>query len=153
MMKRAKRTAKAMTEDFTDPAIMQQIAAWLENAGASAIEIETEDGRHIRIVMDDEVSHHIDDGLRDVAPTMPAHVAAAKAPFAGHFLDAHPARGMPAAAEDTAITAGDILGFVKVGPLLLPVRAPEAGTLNECPVKAGDLVGYGDPIFSIEPAQ
>ncbi|HEY0123976.1 MAG TPA: hypothetical protein VGC14_19885 [Rhizobium sp.] len=152
-MKRAKWTAKAMTEDFTDPAIMQQIAAWLENAGASAIEIETEDGRHVRIVMNEEVSRRADDGPRDMAPTAPASVTAAKAPFAGHFLDAHPARGTPAAAEDTAVTAGDIVGFIKVGPLLMPVRAPDAGRLNECSVKAGDLVGYGDTIFSIEPAR
>lgn len=153
MMKRAKRTAKAMTEDFTDPAIMQQIAAWLENSGASAIEIETEDGRHVRIVMDGEVTLRADNGPRDVVSMVPVSITAAKAPFAGHFLDAHPARGTPAAAEDTAVAAGDIVGFVKVGPLLLPVRAPDAGTLNACSVKAGDLVGYGDPIFSIEPAQ
>jgi biotin carboxyl carrier protein len=153
MMKRARRTAKAMTEDFTDPAVMQQIAAWLENAGASAIEIETEDGRHIRIVMDGEVTLRADNGPRDVASMAPVSVTAAKAPFVGHFLDAHPARGTPAAAEDTIVAAGDVVGFVKVGPLLLPIRAAGAGTLNECPIKAGDLVGYGDTIFSIEPAQ
>ncbi|CAN7695392.1 hypothetical protein LJR251_005564 [Rhizobium rhizogenes] len=142
-----------MTEDLTDPAVIQQIATWLESAGASAIEIETEDGRHVRIVMDGEASRRFDDGPRDMVPMAPASVMAAKAPFAGHFLDVHPACGTPAVAEDTAITAGDIVGFIKVGPLLLPVRAPDAGTLNECSVKAGDLVGYGDTIFSIEPAQ
>ncbi|MGV1835740.1 hypothetical protein ACQZ6C_13345 [Rhizobium rhizogenes] len=153
MMKRAKRQAKAMTEDFTDPAVMQEIAAWLESAGASAIEIETGEGRHVRIVMDQAASLRADDGPRDTVATSPASVKAAKAPFAGHFLDAHPARGTPAAAQDTAVAVGDIVCFVKVGPLLLPVRTPGAGTLNECPVKAGDLVGYGDTIFSIEPAQ
>lgn len=152
-MKRAKRQAKAMTEDFTDPAVMQEIAAWLESAGASAIEIETEDGRHVRIVMDDAASLRADHGQRDVVATVPASILTAKAPFAGHFLDAYPARGAPEAAEDTAVAAGDIVGFVKVGPLLMSVRSPEAGTLNECPVRTGDLVGYGDTIFSIEPAQ
>ncbi|WP_286203019.1 acetyl-CoA carboxylase biotin carboxyl carrier protein [Rhizobium lusitanum] len=142
-----------MTEDFTDPAVMQQIATWLESAGASAIEVETEDGRHVRIVMDDEASLRADDGPRDMVPTAPASVVAAKASFAGHFLDTHPARGTPAAAEGMAVTAGDIVGFTKVGPLLMPVRAPDAGTLNEYLVKAGALVGYGDTIFSIEPAQ
>jgi biotin carboxyl carrier protein len=153
MMRRAKRPAKAMTEDFTDPAVMQEITAWLESAGVSAIEIETEDGRNLRIVVDGETSLNVDDGQRDVAATVLASISTAKAPFAGHFLDAHPAHGAPAAVEDTAVAAGDIVGFVKVGPLLLAVRAPDAGTLNECPVKAGDLVGYGDPIFSIGPAQ
>jgi acetyl-CoA carboxylase biotin carboxyl carrier protein len=153
MMKRAKRQARAMTEDFTDPAVMQQIAVWLENAGASAIEIETEDGRHVRIVMDEDTSLHADDRPRETVPMAHASVTAAKAPFAGHFLDAHPARATPAAAQDTAGAAGDIVGFVKVGPLLMPVRTPVAGTLNECLVKAGDLVGYRDPIFLIEPAQ
>ncbi|HEX8046654.1 hypothetical protein [Rhizobium sp.] len=152
-MQRAKRPAKGLTEDFTDPAVMQEITAWLESAGASAIEIDTEDGRHVRIVMDGGVSPRADGELRDMVPAAPASVVAAKAPFAGHFLDVHPARGTPAAVQDTAVTAGDIVGFVKVGPLLLPVRAPDAGTLSECSVKAGDLVGYGDAIFSIEPAQ
>lgn len=153
MMKRAKRIAKAMTEDFTDPVVMQQIATWLESAGVSAIEIETEDGRHLRIAMDEEVLLRADNGPRDMAPIAPVSITAAKAPFAGHFLEAHPARGTSAAAEDTAVATGDVVGFIKVGPLLMPVRAPDAGTLNECSVKAGDLVGYGDTIFSIEPAQ
>ena len=149
MMKRAKRTAKAMTEDFTDPAIMQEIAVWLEKAGVSAIEIDMEDGRHVRIVMDGEACLRADDGPRDMISTTPASVSAAKAPFAGHFLDTHPARDVPAAAEGAAVAAGDIVGFIKVGPLLLPVRAPAAGTLNESSVKAGNLVGYGDTIFPI----
>ncbi|WP_246754602.1 MULTISPECIES: hypothetical protein [Rhizobium] len=142
-----------MTEDLTDPSVMREIASWLETAGASAIEIETEDGRHLRIVMDEEAALHADKGPRDMVPAMPARVTIAKAPFAGHFLDAHPARDTPAAAQDTAAAAGDIVGFVKVGPLLMAVRAAEAGMLNECSVEAGNLVGYGDTIFSIEPAQ
>ena len=153
MMKRAKRPAKKMTEDLTDPSVMREIAAWLESAGASAIEIETEDGRHLRIVMDEEAALPTEKGTHDTVPAEPASVTAAKAPFAGHFLDVHPARDTPTAAQDTAVAAGDIVGFVKVGPLLMPVRAFAAGRLNECSVKAGDLVGYGDTIFSIEPAQ
>ena len=152
MMKRAKRPAKKMTEDLTDPSVMREIAAWLESAGASAIEIETEDGRHLRIVMDDEAALPTENGTHDTVPAVPASATAAKAPFAGHFLDTHPARDMPAA-QDTAVCVGDIVGFVRVGPLLMPVRAFAAGRLNECSVKAGDLVGYGDTIFSIEPAQ
>lgn len=153
MMKRAKRPTKRMTEDLTDPSVMREIAAWLESAGASAIEIETEDGRHLRIVMDEEPALPTEKGTHDTVPAVPASVTAAKAPFAGHFLDTHPARETPAAAQDTAVAAGDIVGFVRVGPLLMPVRAFSAGRPNECSVKAGDLVGYGDTIFSIEPAQ
>ena len=156
MMKRAKRPTKRMTEDLTDltdPSVIREIAAWLESAGASAIEIETEDGRHLRIVMDEEAALPTEKGTHDTVPAVPASATAATAPFAGHFLDTHPARETPVAAQDTAVAAGDIVGFVKVGPLLMPVRAFAAGRLNECSVKAGDLVGYGDTIFSIEPTR
>lgn len=153
MMKRAKRPTKRMTEDLTDPSVMREIANWLETAGASAIEIETEDGRHLRIVMDEDATPRTEEGTHEMVPAEPVSLTAARAPFAGHFLDAHPARDMPAAAQDTAVSVGDVLGFVKIGPLLMAVRAAEAGRLNECSVKAGDLVGYGDTIFSIEPAQ
>ena len=154
MMKGRKRKSGSLAAQMLDPATLEKIALWLEGAGVASIEIETEDGRLVRIVTGEDAALR-DAGVDPVAsvPAEPHSVRPAKAPIAGHFLPVHPARDTAEAAIGASVFPEQILGFVGVGPLIMPIRAEEAGTLRACTVGPGDLVGYGDTVFLIEPAQ
>ncbi|WP_085032538.1 hypothetical protein [Ensifer aridi] len=154
MTKARKRKSGILAEQILDPATLEKIAFWLEHADVSSIEIETGDGRLIRVVVG-EAAPSRDAGVDPAAsvPMEPASVRPAKAPIAGHFLPMHPARDVAEATIGASVFPEQIVGFVRVGPLIMPIRAEGEGTLDACTVESGDLVGYGDTVFLIEPAQ
>ncbi|MGV8939696.1 MAG: hypothetical protein ACOH2J_21465 [Allorhizobium sp.] len=89
-----------------------------------------------------------------VAPTptraKPQHETIA-APFAGLFLARHPLetadRPLP-----RRVRRDEIIGYLKVGPILRPVCAPVDGVIVRILVDAGMLAGYGAGLFSFQPA-
>ncbi|WEX79394.1 hypothetical protein PYH37_006293 (plasmid) [Sinorhizobium numidicum] len=154
MTKARKRKSGSLAEQILDPATLEKIAFWLEQAGVGSIEIEAGDGRLVRIVAgEDATSPDAGVGPAASVPTEPATVRPAKAPIAGHFLPMHPARNAAESTIGASVFPEQIVGFVRVGPLIMPICAEGAGTLDACIVESGDLVGYGDTVFLIEPAQ
>jgi acetyl-CoA carboxylase biotin carboxyl carrier protein len=45
--------------------------------------------------------------------------------------------------------AGQVLGLLKIGALLLPVPAPRAGVVKTVLATEGSLVGFGDPLVAL----
>ncbi|MET4691319.1 hypothetical protein [Sinorhizobium fredii] len=152
MTKGRKRKSGSITEQIFDPATLAKIAGWLEDAGVDSIEIETEGGRLMRIVAGTGTASDGAGEAPDVSVSQD-EARPAKAPIAGHFLPVHPARDAAEATIGSAVLAEEIIGFVGIGPLITPIHAADAGTLNDCVVEPGSLVGYGDAVFLIEPAQ
>lgn len=73
----------------------------------------------------------------------------------GVFLDHHP--GLVDAIDTAALRDGRatvkktaVLGLLQVGVLLLPVTAPEDGTVTASLAANGTVVGYGKPLFELE---
>jgi acetyl-CoA carboxylase biotin carboxyl carrier protein len=65
----------------------------------------------------------------------------------GIFLRAHPSRSGPFVRPGARVAAGEVLGLLAMGPILLPVTAPEACiVLSLTQVRA---VGYGTPLVEI----
>ncbi|MCM2442848.1 hypothetical protein HGO34_24405 [Agrobacterium vitis] len=139
------RSKSRSSVDFTSPDVIATLTTWLEQAGVSAIAIERDD-QQIKIVMAGG-SAQVSSQKRD-NPT--AAAVAVKSPSVGHFLTRHPARADEASNEGSVVKAGDTVGFVKIGPVLLNVTAPQDGILGQALVKSGTLVGYGDPLFLVE---
>lgn len=52
--------------------------------------------------------------------------------------------------ETRPVRRGDIIGFVEVGPLRVPVACPDDGVLLPPIEQDGALVGYSTPLFKID---
>lgn len=66
----------------------------------------------------------------------------AESPEMGRFSDVGQSLG-------GVVEKNDILGFVDVGILRMPIRSPENGHIVECYVQDGDILGFHQPVFRI----
>jgi acetyl-CoA carboxylase biotin carboxyl carrier protein len=122
------------------------LAAWLAASGLAELELRGPDGQ-VRLVRG---------GQAVAAPAAPGPrpkpaPGLVRSPGVGHFLTAHPLRAEPLAAPGERVAAGQPVGLLRVGSLLLAVTAPCAGTLIRVVAPEGALVGYGDPLVDIRP--
>ncbi len=127
--------------NFSEPQVIAALAAQLERQGLSAIEITTEDG-HLEIT-----SSTLAQSPTAKSPTTASDDALARAPITGLFLTAHPMRRDKAIEKGQKIGKGDIVAFIGIGPLLVPVTAQKAGIFNGFAASAETLVGYGDVLL------
>jgi acetyl-CoA carboxylase biotin carboxyl carrier protein len=85
----------------------------------------------------------------DDEPLAEDETVAMSSPGLGIFLHAHPLHDTPLVQADDSVAAGQVLGFLKIGPLLVPVPAPHDGVVLDIVAQDGTLVGFGDPLFRI----
>lgn len=121
--------------DLADPALIATLAEWLEQSGADEIEISAADGQALKIVL-------------GAAPETAARgqEIRVKAPLAGHFRAVRPLDA------GQVVGQGEMLGFVAIGPVLLPVSSPEDGAVRTVHARDGEAVGYGAALFTLEGA-
>lgn len=135
--------------DFSDPSTIAALADALTAAGVDGLEI-SRPGANLRIVVskagDAQISLTGDARLQPAIP-----VAVAKAPMAGHFYPLHPSDSDEAAHLPRAVSSQDVIGFIRIGSVLLPIPAGRSGLLARQLVEPETLVGFGDPLFEIEP--
>jgi len=127
---------------LTEPATIAALSAALTRAGVDGIEISNPAG-HLRIVVSNgKVSH----STRSHQP--PAAASVVRAPLAGHFRPIEPA--FESGTKSRELAKGDVLGFIAIGPILLPLLAPHAGTIRRHLAEADALVGFGAKLFELE---
>lgn len=80
-----------------------------------------------------------------------AAVVEVVSPSVGIFLDRHPLAAQPFIEIGDEVAEGDPVGCLQVGALLTPVRALRAGVVAERLAVFGALVGYGTPLFRLQP--
>jgi len=128
---------------------VEQLGAWLRDTDIALLELRgppgtlrlLSDGTSVRVVDADEPS-------AAAAPTI-----AVRALSPGVFLDRHPLHVQPIASIGADVRAGEPLGFLQIGPLLMAVPAPCAGTLVDVHAAHGATVGYGEPLFELLPIE
>ena len=155
MSRRERSSVRSGIGDFSDPALITTLTTWLGASGASELEISTTDGHALKIVLGpDRSSVRRLEEAQDVTISVPEGQAV-KAPLAGVFRDRHPggSDAAPIADEGRTLAAGDFAGFVEVGPILVPVIAPATAVVTAVHIRAGELIGYGDPVLMMEHAQ
>jgi biotin carboxyl carrier protein len=67
----------------------------------------------------------------------------------GIFHSAHPLGLVPAIEEGSHVRAGQIVGFLQVGPIIRPVLTPSDAIIGAKLVEDEATVGFGQPLFEI----
>lgn len=74
-------------------------------------------------------------------------------PGIGRFQPRGGDDGLAKLDDSTFILAGEVLGYVAQGDVLIPIAAPSPGRLTETRPVEDTLVGYGDILFELETAE
>ncbi|OJY78560.1 MULTISPECIES: hypothetical protein [unclassified Rhizobium] len=135
--------------DFSDPSTIAALADALTVAGVEGMEISWPAG-NLRIVVSKEAGTQVS-MMGNAQPGPAALAAAVKAPLAGHFYPLQPSDCNGAERLPRTVSSQDVIGFIRVGFVLLPTPAGKAGLLTRQLVEPEALVGFGDPLFEIEP--
>ena len=128
---------------------VDQLSAWLKDANLGLLEPRGP-GATLRLV-NDGASVRVVEG--EESPSVDAPSMTVRAPSPGIFLDRHPLHERATALVAADVRAGDPLRFLQIGPLLLAVPAPRAGTLTDVLIAHGTIVGYGTPLFILQPIE
>ena len=128
---------------------LKQMAAWLADTDIGLLELRTPGG-NVRLGREPAPGGEIVQ-LEDDAPDDEAAApqVIASAPNVGVFLHAHPLHDKPVVHMGERVKAGQGLGLLRIGPLLLPVTAPAAGQVTGVRADAGTAVGYGTALFEL----
>ena len=132
------------------PAQVQELAAWLAATDIGLLELRTPEGvlRLGRAGAPESAIVQLDAQEEGAPPAPPPCVAAA--PSVGTFLHAHPLHAAPVARPGERVSAGQPVGLVQIGPLLLPVHAPQSGVLSAFLVPEGQAVGWGTALVELQ---
>lgn len=129
------------------PEDIARIAEWLRATDIGGLELRGP-GTALRLRHD---AGQVQAEALEAEATVPGLIV--NAPSLGVFLHRHPLRGDDLALPGAAVTAGQVLGLLQVGPLLLPVPAPADGLLADWLVPHGMTVGYGTPLAALSPTE
>jgi acetyl-CoA carboxylase biotin carboxyl carrier protein len=121
-----------------------QLARIMAERGVVRVGIDTRGERYVLVVACATTA----DAAREVHAGPPKG-AFATATVPGRFRAAHPVRRAHEVASGAAVKAGQILGFLEAGDLVLPILAPQDGTVGETLALDGALVGYGTPLMRL----
>lgn len=129
---------------------VRQIAAWLEASGLDQLELITPQMRLRLKLGGDPAAVPVDS---DTPPPPPAAPPCLEARGTGVFLPAHPWRDRPLVQPGQQVRAGEIVGLLRIGPLLQPVTAAVDGTVGRQIAAPGAMVGFGTPLMEFTPTQ
>ncbi|MGJ7500813.1 acetyl-CoA carboxylase biotin carboxyl carrier protein [Variovorax sp. ZT5P49] len=121
-----------------------QLADWLRGTDIGLLELRTPQGTLRLGRQGDEIIELPDEEAEPELLKIPA-------PSLGIFLQGHPLATTPLVRTGQRVEAGQTIGLLKIGPLLLPVTAPQAGIVDNVHVADSLAVGYGTPLFDLHP--
>ena len=125
-------------------------AAWLADTDIGLFELRTPNGT-LRLGRQGDDIVELPDEPSDAQGAAGAALVTVKAPTVGVFLHGHPLGSAPLVRIGERVTAGQTVGLMQIGPLLLPVAAAEAGEIAAVCVGHGLSAGYGTPLVELQP--
>ena len=143
------------------PHELREIAGWMAATDIGLLELRMP-GAIVRLGRRGEEVVTLDHSQRadaqldgpTVAPDRNAaglHPDTVTAGSVGVFLHAHPCATVPFVRAGIEVLAGQTLGLLRNGVLLLPVVASRAGTVAALRAGDGATVGYGAPLVELHP--
>ena len=133
-------------EDLSD------LSAWMAEAGIDELEL-TGPSFRLRLNGGGLQAHEDQAGDRqsDAASGQNLSSDVVAASTAGIFLHCHPLQKAALAPEGTPVRAGQALGLLRIGPLLIAVIAPRAGIVGATLVAHETAVGFGTGLVELHP--
>lgn len=125
---------------------IRQLSTWLEATDIEMLEL-LGPGERLCLRRNGTRVEIVPDG----APRTAAPRAVVTAGSVGVFLHGHPLRGEALAPLGTLVRAGQAVGLLQIGSLLLPVAASQDGTVAAVLAEPGAAVGYGTPLIELQP--
>ena len=119
-----------------------QLAAWLADTDIGLLELNTPQGT-LRL------GRRGEDIVELPAEVTEAETVSVQAPSVGMFLHSHPLATTPLVRIGEHVQTGQAVGLLQIGPLLLPVTAPQAGIVDGIHAAEGLAVGYGMPLVEL----
>jgi acetyl-CoA carboxylase biotin carboxyl carrier protein len=132
---------------------LSDLSVWMAEAGIDELELI---GPSFRLRLDSGGVHAHDDlagdqqGDTTSGQVLSSDVIAATT--VGIFLHRHPLHEAALAPERTSVRAGQALGLLRIGPLLVPVIAPRDGIVGATLVAHETAVGFGTGLVELHPA-
>ena len=83
---------------------------------------------------------------KPAGPTPPYELTA---PAPGIYLDRHPLSAQPLVSTGESIAAGQLVGFLQIRSLLIPLRSAQAGRIVNLPQQPGNRLGYGSVVMRL----
>ena len=150
-----------MSRMMKAPHELREIAGWMAASNIGFLELRMP-GATVRLGRRGDKVAALDDGQRHDEPPVAHRPGATNRsgplPFdsvtstsVGVFLHAHPCATAPFARAGARMQAGQTLGLLRIGVLLLPVAAVRAGTVAALRVEDGTTVGYGAALVDLHP--
>lgn len=124
---------------------VSRLAAWLAGTDIGLLELRTPQGT-LRLGRKGEDIVELPEEEEEEI-----ELVSIRAPSLGIFLHGHPMAAVPLARLGARVAAGQAVGLLKIGPLLLPVTAPQAGIVDGIHAADGVAVGYGSPLIDLHP--
>lgn len=124
---------------------LRQIAHQMNRSGLHDIEIVN---NHCRVRLRRDAPH----------PVMAAPIALSSPPPAGATITApgpgiiwfsHPLNDQPLSKPGDTVVSGDVVALLGIGHLLLPVRAPASGVVQQPCLTNGCVVEYGTELITL----
>lgn len=129
---------------------LDQITDWLKPTDIAVFELCGREGG-VRLARRADGAFERTDLPAGYKPQRAAGVVV-PSPGVGNFLHAHPLQPVPPVRVGAHVRQGQVLGFLRIGMMLLPVASTGDGILSEVLAADGALVGYGTPLFSLREA-
>lgn len=133
---------------------LRNLSAWMAEAGIDELELI---GPSFRLRLNgDGLQAHDDqagDQQSDAASGQRPSSDVVAASTVGLFLHRHPLHETALAPEGTPVRAGQALGLLRIGPLLVPVIAPRDGIVGAMLVAHETVVGFGTGLVELHPRQ
>jgi acetyl-CoA carboxylase biotin carboxyl carrier protein len=130
----------------------RQLAAWLAETDIGLLELSGPRTR-LRLRRDGSGAGEVVQADASDGPARKVELKSGpdvvSAASVGVFLHRHPQSEMPLAADAAHVRAGQTVGLLRVGQLLLPVHAPRDGAIARVLAAHGAVVGYGDPLLEL----
>ena len=121
------------------------LAEAMSRSGINRIEIK---GPGERLALQVSPAATLPSGLGEPSHSLTFSTVAS--PSMGIFHRAHPDGLFPPCGEGSVVEARQIVAFLQVDQLMLPIQAPGPGRIATFLLTEGSLVGYGDLLFTIE---